>query len=84
MPESIANKPKRKAMFLGPDALRNLEITSARRRTERAAMEEALELLAQKDAQIDAMQEFVDWATTEWGEPSDADKTMADKIWANR
>ncbi len=63
-------KPKRKAMFLGPQALEDLAATSARRRTERQAMEEALALLAARDAQLDAMADFVDWAKAEWGEPS--------------
>lgn len=57
-------------MFLSPEALHDLAITSSRRRTERAAMEEALALLAARDAQLDAMAEFVTWAKTEWGEPS--------------
>lgn len=83
MPEAIPAKPKRKAMFLGPQALLNLRITAARRRTEREAVEEALQLLAERDAQIDAMQEFVDWATAEWGEPTDDEHERADKIWSN-
>jgi hypothetical protein len=70
MPDVVSDKPKRKAMFLGPEALRNLANTSARRRTEREAMEEALQLLAERDAQLDAMADFVEWAKSEWGEPS--------------
>ncbi len=69
-PVSSDEKPKRKAMFLGPEALRDLAATSSRRRTERQAMEEALALLAERDAQLDAMDEFVHWAKAEWGEPS--------------
>ena len=42
MPTEVPDKPKRKAMFLGPEALQNLAATSSRRRTEREAMEEAL------------------------------------------
>lgn len=82
MPDVIPEKPKRKAMFLGPDALRNLAATASRRRTEREAVEEALELLAVRDAQQDAMQEFIDWATTEWGPPTDTERARADQIWA--
>jgi len=33
--------------------------------TEREAMEEALEPPAARDAQRDAIQEFIDWATSE-------------------
>jgi len=84
MPDSIAQKPKRKAMFLGPEALANLKTTAARRRTEREAMEEALKLLAERDAQLDAMQEFVEWATAEWGEPTADEKARAETIWSNR
>ena len=68
--EIPTDKPKRKAMFLGPSALRDLAATSSRRRTEREAMEEALALLAERDAQFDAMADFVEWAKAEWGEPS--------------
>lgn len=78
------DRPKRKAMFLGPEALRDLAATSARRRTERAAMEEALALLAAQDAQRDAMDDFVAWATKEWGSPSVEDRERAEEIWANR
>ncbi len=84
MPDVISDKPKRKAMFLSPGALRNLAATAARRRTEREAMEEALEVLAARDAQRDAMQEFIDWATAEWGTPTKAERTRADEIWSNR
>lgn len=84
MPGVIPDKPKRKAMFLGPDALRNLAATASRRRTEREAVEEALELLAVRDAQRDAMQEFIDWATAEWGRPSEAERARADEIWSAR
>ncbi len=71
-------------MFLGPDALRNLAAAASRRRTEREAMEEALELLAARDAQRDAMQDFIDWATAEWGTPTRAELKRADEIWSNR
>jgi len=74
------DKPKRKAMFLGPDALRDLAATSSRRRTEREAMEEALALLAERDAQLDAMADFVAWAKAEWGEPSPEAHARAAKI----
>lgn len=63
-------KPKRKAMFLGPRALDDLAATSARRRTEREAVEEGLALLAERDRQSDAMADFVEWARHEWGEPT--------------
>ena len=84
MPDTIPGKPKRKAMFLSPEALENLAVTASRRRTEREAMEEALQLLATRDAQRDAMQAFIDWATAEWGAPTDAEKARADEIWSNR
>ena len=71
-------------MFLSPDAIRNLRTTAKRRRTEREAMEEALQLLAERDAQLDAMAEFVTWAYAEWGAPSDADRSEADQIWSER
>lgn len=84
MPDSVREKPKRKAMFLSPLALRNLKTTASRRRTEREAMEDALELLAARDAQTDSMQDFINWATTEWGEPSNDEKQRADEIWSSR
>ena len=84
MSEVIPDKPKRKAMFLGPTALRNLRATSSRRRTEREAVEEGLALLAQRDAQLDAMADFVAEATAAWGPPSDEDRARADEIWASR
>jgi len=71
-------------MFLGPNALRNLAVTASRRRTEREAVEDALELLAARDAQRDAMQEFVDWATAEWGSPTEAERARANEIWSAR
>jgi hypothetical protein len=80
MPDDVFDTPKRKAMFLGPDALRDLAITSARRRTERAAVEEALALLARRDAQLDAMANFVEWAHTEWGNPTDEEHSIAKKL----
>lgn len=84
MPDVAFEKPKRKAMFLGPDALRDLRATAARRRTEREAVEEGLRLLAERDAQADAMAEFVAWATAEWGEPTATEKARAEEIWTNR
>lgn len=82
MSEALSDQPKRKAMFLGPEALHNLARTSARRRTERQAVEEGLELLAQRDAQLDALAEFVDWAHANWGPPSHEDRAQADQLWA--
>lgn len=84
MADVIAEKPKRKSMFLSAVALRNLKATAARRRTEREAVEEALALLAERDAQRQAMDDFIAWATSEWGSPTEADRQAADKIWANR
>lgn len=84
MTDVAPDRPKRKAMFLGPQALRDLAVTAARRRTEREAVEEALALLAQRDAQLDAMDEFIDWATAEWGEPSQDERLRAEEIWDNR
>lgn len=71
-------------MFLGPVALRNLASTAARRRTEREAVEEALALLAARDAQRDAMQAFIDWAIAEWGTPTAEEEQRAAEIWTNR
>lgn len=82
MPQAVSGKPKRKSMFLSPKALLDLEATSARRRTEREAVEEALDLLAARDAQRDAMQEFIDWATLEWGPPTADEVQQADAILA--
>ena len=82
MADVIPDKPRRKSMFLGPTALRNLAATASRRRTEREAVEDALELLAARDAQRDAMQEFIDWATAEWGTPTEAERARADEIWS--
>ncbi len=84
MPRATFDKPKRKSMFLGSQALRDLESTAARRRTEREAVEEGLRLLATRDAQLDAMNEFVEWATTEWGEPTEAETARAEEIWSSR
>lgn len=81
MSDASTDKPKRKAMFLGPEALQNLARTSARRRTERQAVEEGLALLAQRDAQLDAMADFIAWATNEWGPPTEADEARAAAIW---
>lgn len=81
---SSDDKPKRKAMFLGPQALRDLAATSARRRTEREAMEEALALLAERDAKLDALADFVAWAKVEWGEPTAEDRSAAAELWAKR
>ena len=80
----ISDRPMRKSMFLSQTALKHLEATASRRHTERAAMEEALELLAQRDAQMDALAEFVQWATDAWGGPSLDDAATADEIWASR
>lgn len=84
MPNVEAGKPKRKSMFLSPTALEHLTVTSARRRTEREAVEEALELLAARDAQRDALQAFVDWANQEWGPPTEAEHVQAEVIWSSR
>lgn len=84
MTDVAPDRPKRKAMFLGPQALRDLAVTAARRRTEREAVEEALALLAQRDAQLDAMDDFIDWATAEWGEPTQDERRRAEEIWDNR
>lgn len=84
MADVRSDKPKRKAMFLGPTALRDLAATASRRRTEREAVEEALALLAARDAQRDAMQAFVEWAVAEWGPPTADEQAQADEIWAGR
>lgn len=84
MTDVVPDRPKRKAMFLGPEALQNLRATASRRRTEREAMEEALALLAKRDAQLDAMAAFVEWAHAEWGAPTEKDRARAREILANR
>ena len=84
MPDVAVDRPRRKSMFLGPDALRDLRSTAARRRTEREAVEEGLRLLAARDAQLDAMNDFVEWAIAEWGEPTEAEAARAAEIWSNR
>lgn len=73
-------KPQRKSVSLSPQALRDLRATTARRSNEREAIEEALRLLAEKDTQRDAMDEFVECALAEWGEPSEAEKARAEEI----
>ena len=83
MPDLKPDRPRRKSMFLGPDALDDLKATASRRRTEREAVEEALRLLAQRDAQMDAMAEFVEWAINEWGGPTREDRDRAEEVWAN-
>lgn len=30
------------------------------------------------------MQEFIDWATAEWGSPTEAERSRADEIWSAR
>lgn len=84
MADEIPDKPKRKAMFLSPAALRNLAATASRRRTEREAVEEALQLLAERDAQRAALDDFIDWATNEWGSPTPEEQAKADEIWAGQ
>lgn len=74
------DKPRRKSVRLGPEALRDPRTTAARRRSEREAIEEALRLLAEKDAQRDAMDEFIEHALAEWGEPTEAEKARAAEI----
>ena len=76
-------KPQRKSVLLSPEAQRDLRSTAARRSTEREAIEEGLRLLAKQDAQQDAMDEFVERALAEWGEPSEAEKARAEEILTN-
>ncbi|MDE0320114.1 MAG: hypothetical protein OXI97_09550 [Acidimicrobiaceae bacterium] len=75
-----SDKPRRKSVLLSPEALHDLRSTAARRRTEREAIEEALRLLAEQDARLDAMAEFVECALAEWGEPTEAEKARAEEI----
>ena len=44
----------------------------------------SINLLAQRDAQLEALNEFVAWAADEWGEPSAEAKARTDEIWSNR
>ena len=74
-------KPKRKAMFLGPQALDDLAATSARRRTEREAVEEALALLAERDRRDAALAEFVATVHATFGEPTSAEVAEADELY---
>jgi hypothetical protein len=76
-----SRKPKRKAMFLGPQALDDLATTSARRRTEREAMEEALALLAERDRQRDAMADFVEAVRLEHGDATPEETAGADHLY---
>lgn len=73
-------KPKRKSMFLGPQALADLAETAARRRTEREAVEEALALLVEQDRRNDAMDDYFEWARQEYGEPTEEEKAIADEL----
>lgn len=57
---------------------------SARRRTEREAVEHAPRPLAARESQLDAMNDFVEWAIAEWGEPTEAETDRAEEIWSNR
>ncbi len=47
-------------------------------------MEEALALLAERDAKLDALADFVAWAKAEWGEPTTEDRATAAELWATR
>lgn len=71
-------------MFLGPEALQHLEAATQKGRTQREAVEEGLGLLAEQDSREAAMQEFIAWATNEWGEPTDADRRRAEKLLADQ
>ena len=82
-PELMADT-KKKSMFLGPKALQNLETATQGGRTQREAVEQGLELLAKQDAREAALQEFINWATTEWGEPTNAERRQAEKILADQ
>ena len=33
---------------------------------------------------FDAMTEFIEWATAEWGIPTEAEMARAEEIWSNR
>ena len=47
-------------------------------------MEEALSLLAERDAKHDALEDFVKWAKSEWGDPTTEERKAADALWAHR
>lgn len=78
--ETVASPAVRKSVLLGPGAIDDLELTAGRRGTQRAAIEEGLALLAERDRQLDAMGEFVDWAVEQYGRPSEDDYAWADKV----
>ena len=62
-------------------ALDDLAATSARRRTEREAVEEALALLAERDRRDDALAEFVATVHATFGEPTSAEVAEADELY---
>ena len=79
----IPDKPRRKSMFLGPNALRNLAATASRRRTEREAVEDALELLPHE------MHNEMPCRSSSTGQPrsgttDEAERAKADEIWSAR
>ncbi len=78
--EAADGRPKRKSVFLSPQALHHLKVTASRRGTERRAVEEALALLVEHDERAIAMQEFLDWAADNWGEPDDEARARAAEI----
>ncbi len=80
MPVDDVAKPKRKAMFLSPQALSDLAELSATRRTEREAVEEALALLVERERQNTGLDEFIAWAKNEWGEATPEEEERAAKI----
>ena len=55
-----------------------------RARSEREAAEYAPRPLAARESPLDAVNAFVEWAVTEWGEPTEAEAARAEEIWSNR
>ena len=85
-PDSEAQvKAVRKSTLLGVNAVANLQAASIERgRTQREAIELGLAMLVKHDQHLDAMQEFIEWSTTEFGEPTTEDYAWAQRVVANR
>lgn len=78
-------KAVRKSTLLSVDAVADLEAASTERgRTQRKAIELGLAMLVKHDQHLDAMQEFIEWSTTEFGEPTAEDHAWAQHVVANR
>ncbi len=78
-------KAVRKSTLLGMNAIANLEAASTERgRTQRQAIELGLAMLVEHDQHLDAMQEFIEWSTNQFGEPAAEDHAWAQTVVANQ